>query len=288
MSRAVIIFGYIFGSCAIACLLAYPISLIVDAEFTKIVSRGVLVSAVLLFYPAYKLLNIKSPEYLGFLPGNSSRTLIAAWLIGVVTLLPLTVYFLLCGYRIWEPVTTAGVLAPVGTIVLAIVAGLVVALIEETLFRGLLQTELNAATNAVLAIIFVSFLYASVHFLEAPDFYNQQTPDWSTGFKVFLSSFSQLGQPHIIWDSWLALFTAGVFLSVVRLRTNNIFWCIGIHAGWVAHIKIVKAFSGRDTDAPCNTLTGAYDKYIGELSTAWIIFLLLIWWIARSRNTSIN
>lgn len=286
MSRAVIIFGYIFGSCAIACLLAYPISLIVDAEFTKIVSRGVLVSAVLLFYPAYKLLNIKNPEFLGFLPGNPSSTLITAWLIGVASLLPLTAYFLLCGYRIWEPATTIGWLAPALTIGLAIIAGLVVALIEETLFRGLLQTELSAATNAVFATILVSFLYASAHFLEAPDFYNQQTPDWTTGFNVFLSSFSQLGQPHIIWDSWLALFTAGVFLSVVRLRTNNIFWCIGIHAGWVAQIKIVKAFTGRNTDAPCNILTGDYDKYIGELSTIWIIFLLIIWWALRSRNTA--
>ena len=287
MSRAGIILVYIFGSCAIACLLAYPVSLILDAELDKIVSRGILVCAVLLFYPAYKLLNIKSPEYLGFYSRGKSETLVRAWLIGITMLIPLSVFFLLCGYREWEPVAV-DILTPVATIVRAIVAGVIIALIEETLFRGLLQTELSNAIRPALAIALVSFLYASVHFLEVPDNVIPQTPDWTAGFSIFFSSFTQLGQITAIWDSWMALFTAGIFLSVIRQRTDNIFWCIGIHAGWVTHVKVVKAFTDRNNDASCGALVGTYDKFIGELSTAWILFLLIVWATMILRQSTSN
>ncbi len=286
MSRIGIIFVYIFGSCAAGCLLAYPASLIIDAEFDKIVSRGILISAVLLFYPAYKLLNIKSPVYLGFSPHHRSSTVVRGWLIGIVILVPLTVFYLLCGYREWEPLA-GSLTAPVLTILLAIISGLVIALIEETLFRGLMQTEFANALPTVLAIVIVNFLYASVHFLEASDIANSQ-PNWTTGFSVFISAFSPLGQPAAIWDSWLALFTAGIFLSVIRLNTDNLFWCIGIHAGWVAHIKIIKAFTDRNADAPCGTLTGEYDKFIGELSSIWILALLVIWGLFIYRRSKLN
>ena len=276
MSRIGIILVYIFSSCAIGCLLAYPVSLIIDAEFDKIVSRGILIAAVLLFYPTYKLLGIKNLEYLGFSPQNRISTIVCAWLIGIATLLPLTVFYLLCGYREWEPATSSFIALGI-TILLAIASGLVVALIEETIFRGLMQTEFANALSTVFAIMIVNFLYASVHFLEVSDITNAQPLNWTTGFSIFLSSFSPLSQPAAIWDSWLALFTAGIFLSVIRLNTKNLFWCIGIHAGWVAHIKVVKALTDRNSNAPCGNLTGEYDKFIGELSTIWIIALLLIW-----------
>ena len=288
MSRTGIIFAYFFGSCAIGCLAAYPASLIIDIEFSKIVSRGILILAVLLFYPAYRLLNIKNPEYLGFPPHNKCNTLFIAWIIGVAILIPLTFYFLLCGYREWEPVFLAGYTGPLTTIASAIVSGLIIALIEETLFRGLLQSELTRALNSLLAIILVSFLYASVHFLEAPEVSSVETVGWSSGFKVFFSSFTQLSQPIYIWDSWLALFAAGVFLSVIRLRSRNLIWCIGIHAGWVAHIKVIKAFTDRNVDASCGVMTGTYDKYIGELSTIWLVILLIVWLVIdiRRKKTS--
>ena len=288
MSRIGIILVYIFGSCAIACLLAYPASQVIDAEFEKIVSRGILIAAVLLFYPAYKLLKIKSLEYLGFYSNNKSSTLVRAWLIGIAMLVPLSVFYVACGYRELDSAAISNYPVLVQTLALAIVSGFVVALIEETLFRGLLQTELTNLLRPLLAILLVNFLYASVHFLEVSNLATTQRPDWSTGFNVFFSSFSQLGQPSAIWDSWLALFTAGIFLSVIRLRTNNLFWCIGIHAGWVAHIKTIKAYSDRNIDASCGILVGEYDKFIGELSTVWILAVLAIWGITVYRNSKFN
>ena len=277
MVRIGILIAYFFSSCAIACLLAYPIHLLMDFEFEKIVSRGILVAAVLLFYPLCKLLHINNLELLGFSATHRSKPIIKAWLLGISILLPLTIFFLACGYRFWEPLPGTNYLSPISAVFAATLSGLIIALIEEPLFRGLMQTELSNALNTVAAILLVSFVYSSVHFLEVPDSYSIDSIHWYSGFTLLFSAFSALSQPLLIWDSWLALFAAGIFLSIVRVRTNNLIWCIGIHAGWVAHIKVVKTFTDRNSDAPCHFLVGQYDKYIGELSTIWIVLLLIVW-----------
>ena len=281
MSRIGIVIAYFFGSCVLGCLAAYPLHSIIETDFDKIVSRAILVSAVLLFYPTIKVLKITNWEYLGFTDIRWRNTLTSSWLFGIISLLPLTVYFMWCGYRGWEPLFNEGFLSPFTIILNAIISGLIVALIEETLFRGLLQSVFSFVLKPIIAIFLTCFLYSSVHFLEIPDGYVTEPAQWSSGFSVFFSSFTLLAQPSLIWDSWLALFAAGLFLSLTRLFTNNIFWCIGIHAGWVAHIKIIKAFTDRNTEASCGALVGTYDNYIGELSTAWIILLLISWILYR-------
>ena len=287
MSRVGIVLVYIFGSCAIACLLAYPIALVIDADFERIVSRTILVVIVLLFWPAYRVLNVKNLAYLGFPADNRCSVLFQAWLLGVAILLPLSAYYLFCGFRVWEPL--AGNLSgPALTILLALFAGLLIGFIEETLFRGLLQTEFCRVFHPMLAIALVNFLYACVHFLEVTESSHAQALDWTSGFRLFFAAFAPLSQPLAIWDSWLALFTAGIFLSVVVHSTRNIYWCIGIHAGWVAHIKIVKAFTDRNSDAPCSVVAGDYDKFIGELSTVWIVLLLIGWATLRYRRANAN
>ena len=172
-------------------------------------------------------------------------------------------------------------------ITLAIIAGLIIGLIEETLFRGYIQTSLIKKYSPVFSVLIVSIIYSSVHFLKAPEINGTFDIQWYSGFSLFFSAFKPLLQLHLHWNSWFALFMAGVFLSVVRLRTQNLFWCIGIHAGWVTHIKIFKSFTDRDNTAACSQWAGDYDKYIGEMSILWIALILIAWWlIARTKSTS--
>ena len=286
MSRIGILITYIIGSAVLASLIAYPVHLALEVEFERIVSRSILIFLVLLFYPTCRLLNIDLVRSLGFPRSGRSETALKAWLIGVLSLVPISIFFLNCGYRLWEPFSSHDLLSPLITILSAIVAGLIIGVIEETLFRGLLQTELANAFNTTTSIFLVCFIYSCVHFLEAQEAINPEHIRWNSGLAMLVSSFSPLGQPFAIWDSWLALFTAGLFLSLIRLRTNNILWCIGIHAGWVAHIKVYKAFTDRDSGATCAVLAGNYDRYIGELSIIWISLLLLVWTVyhLRTRN----
>ncbi len=276
MTRLAIIIAYFCSICVIGCLLAYPIYLVSGANFERIVSRTILILAVLLFYPTCRLLKINSYASLGFNKDNLTATIAQSWLVGFIMLMPISIFFLSCAFRLWEPFPET-LIEPLIILATAIISGLVIGLIEEALFRGLLQSQLSAAMNSVWAVLIVSVIYSSVHFLQAPDFDSSQAVLWNSGFIMLSSAFANFANINLFIDAWVALLLAGIFLSIVRLRTNNLFCCIGIHAGWVAHIKIIKSFTERDNFASCGKYASQYDNYIGELSAVWILLVLLSW-----------
>ena len=276
MSRVSIIVVYFCVICLLGCLLAYPIFLLSGANFERIVSRTILILAVLLFYPTCRLLKINHFGSLGFSKNNIPSTALSSWLVGIAMLTPISIFFISCGFRLWEPFPQ-NLFDPLTIIASAIISACLIGLIEETLFRGLLQSQLSAAMNSFWAIIIVSTVYSSVHFLQAPEFDPTHTIHWYSGFTLLSSAFANFGNVYSFWDAWIALFLAGLFLSLVRLRTNNILWCIGIHAGWVTHIKVYKKFTDRENSAQCSSLASDYDNFIGEFSAAWILLILLIW-----------
>ncbi len=285
MARVCIIVIYFFIICTFGCLLAYPIHLISGANFERILSRTILILAALLFYPTCRLLNINNFISLGFSRENITSTAVRAWLIGVVMLTPISIFFLSCEFRLWEP-APQNLLEPLTVIASAIISGCIIGLIEETLFRGLLQSQLSTTMNSLWAIIIVSTIYSSVHFLQAPEFDSTLTIHWYSGFTLLSSALANISNSSaFLLDAWVALFLAGLFLSLVRLHTNNILWCIGIHAGWVAHIKVLKKFTDRDSSAQCGNLASSYDSFIGELSAAWILLILASWALLHYRKS---
>lgn len=277
-SRLFILVFYLISACFLGCLIAYPIYSISTLDFDRALSRSILVCVVLLFYPTYKSLRFNSSAELGLVKYRRMKTTCYAWLVGIVMLMPLTIFYFSCGFRVLEPLHEQSLVFATAAIALAILSGLIIGLVEETLFRGFIQTSLINNYSPMISLLLVNLIYSSVHFLEAPELSASDNIYWYSGFSLFLSAFKPLLSLHQGWDSWLALFMAGIFLSVIRLRTNNLFWCIGLHAGWVAHIKIVKTFTDKDSSAGCKQWAGNYDNYIGELSILWISFILVSWW----------
>jgi len=284
MARLRIIVAYFCVICLFGCLLAYPIYIFSSANFERILSRTILILAVLLFYPTCHVLKINNVTSLGFKREDFPSTAIRSWLLGIVMLAPISIFFVSCDFRLWEPAAQI-LFAPFAMIASAIVSACIIALIEETLFRGLLQSQLSTAINSFWSIIIVSVLYSSVHFLQAPDLDLNQSIHWYSGFTLLSSAFANLTNIGTFLDAWIALFLAGIFLSLVRLRTNNIIWCIGIHAGWVTHIKVFKDITYRDNSALCTNLASDYDHFIGEFSAAWILLVLLTWAIVYYRKS---
>lgn len=282
-SRLFILFIYLLSACLVGCLLAYPVYVISTLEFDRALSRSILLCVVLLFYPAYQYLQYKNLSDIGLISENCIKTSVNAWLIGLLMLIPISIFYLSCAFRVWEPVDEQSFTSASTVIVLAILSGFVIGLIEETLFRGVIQSSLLKKYSSVVSVVVVNLIYSSVHFLEAPEAGLSTEVHWYSGFTLFASAFAPLLSAHLIWDSWLALFLAGIFLSVVCLRSGNLFWCIGIHAGWVTHIKVLKKFTDKDNTAYCSQWAGSYDNYVGVLSIIWIGTLLFIWWL-MSRN----
>ncbi len=157
-------------------------------------------------------------------------------------------------------------------LVTALVSGAAVALIEETFFRGALLTAVLRQGTVSLAVISTSFFYALVHFLQPEMHMDPDTLNWTSGFALLLDAFSFLSSPLQVFDSFLALFTAGLLLALVRVRSNRLALCIGMHAGWVFAIKAFKRVTNSNDDSAYTFLAGTYDQVIGYLA---VVFLAL-------------
>ena len=63
---------------------------------------------------------------------------------------------------------------------------------------------------------------------------------FGSGLDMLAEVLKGFSDPLAILDSFLCLMAVGVLLGVVRLVTGNIAACIGLHAGWVAVIYVVR------------------------------------------------
>jgi membrane protease YdiL (CAAX protease family) len=157
---------------------------------------------------------------------------------------------------------------------------LLIALAEETLFRGLLLVTLRRHLPLIGALLISSAYYAALHFLKSHSQipYAQQTI--SSGFILMQEAFANWLNPKI-GSAWLALFTVGLFLAQIRTRLPvSLGLCIGCHAGWVWQIKLCKDFFNLDTHAEYAYLVSAYDGVIGSLVSVWLGGAIVVWWLA--------
>jgi membrane protease YdiL (CAAX protease family) len=174
------------------------------------------------------------------------------------------------------------------TVLGALTIGLVVALIEETFFRGAMFTAVDRYSGLWPAAVLPSLLYAAVHFINTDNDVAPGALQWYSGLVVLAHCFEQFTDPSTIIDSFLALFAVGVFLALVRAHTGGIAACIGLHAGWVLVIKLTKDITQIDSRAELLFLVGDYDNITGYLALILITIVTVIYYClaAQSRRRS--
>ena len=178
-------------------------------------------------------------------PDQFLRQVVTGVGIGVLILVVLIAALLGVGARVViEPLALGGAFWSM-VLLKGLAAGLAVALVEEVWFRGALFSALQRIGNSIAAIFVTAALYALVHFIRAEVVIAAHEVRWSTGLSVIADSFGRYTSLSTV-DSCLALFAAGVLLSLIRYHTGNIALCIGIHAGWVMTIKTSKSFTQVD------------------------------------------
>ena len=77
-----------------------------------------------------------------------------------------------------------------------------------------------------------------------------------------------------------------MLLGLVRVRTGNIATPIGLHAGWVAVIYVVRETTDRRPDGPGSWMLGEFDGFIGWMVLAWTLALgiTLSWWFRPEKE----
>ncbi len=275
-----IFFGYLFSALLLAAALTYPLMETgwVDYEPQRVMGRLAQLLILLGLWPFLWLIGITNRQALGLAPPKAEllRAIRGGWLIGIAMLGALVLIELYLGIRIPDSDGPA-LLGLLEKAAAALIGGLLIGLLEELFFRGALYSAIRRRAGIGAAAVDSATLYAVVHFLKPHALPHGVVFDWAGAWSMFLHVFVSLFQwQHL--DSLVALFSAGVFLALVRERTGHIGWCIGLHAGWVFVIQLTRRVTDGDETASLSFLAGQYDGVIGWLGVFWIALLAWIYW----------
>jgi len=225
-------------------------------------------------------------EVLGY--GPPPRAFLPQMLAGLVAGLALmalaVVPLFALGLRNWNLAKLASAGGPLVVALKGLGSGVLVALIEETFFRGAMQGALEQRGARRLALFAIPALYAVVHFLGRAESVPYEEVAALSGFKAMAGFFSGLAAPLRLLDAFLALYFVGLLLALARRRWGSIAATIGLHAGFVAVIAVFRKISVPVHDARWSFLVGDYDGLLG----LWIAALtaavcLALWrWPARA------
>lgn len=277
-----------------AALVAYPawllVGLISDQPIHRVMHRVAMLCALFGFIWLVRRWRLADRQSFGFglRRKEFSRQLVIGLIAGTLVIMPLIVTLQALGVRTPKGGLDLTVVTVLKLVAAGLATGLVVALIEEIFFRGVLFTAIRRSSGTASAIILPSLLYASLHFLGGRLHLPAAQIEWSSGLAVLGQMFNKYANPAAIADSFLALFAVGVLLACVRLRTGSIAACIGLHAAWVCVIACVKQVTQLQTGHSASWLVGSYDGVLGWAALAWMAAMTIAYLViraARSRAT---
>lgn len=105
-------------------------------------------------------------------------------------------------------------------------------LVEEWLFRGLLLGLWMRTAKPMAATIGSSLLFSFLHFLKPPGGVTDPTHPLA-GFELLGGTMLHFTEPRFFFTDFATLTVIGLILCWTRLRTQSLWFPIGLHAGWV-------------------------------------------------------
>ncbi len=208
------------------------------------------------------------------------------FIVGIAMMLPVTGLFHLTDLRVLSLSPDFAWDAFVVKLASLLLAAFAVSLIEETFFRGILFEGFLKDKAPLSAVIFTALFFAVIHFARIKGSELPTDAPWYYGSVILADSIAM----H--WDgdyfsTALSLFLAGVLLGIVRLKTTNVWACIGIHSGWILTLKVDKKLSYFNEQSDWHFLVGPYDYYNGWATAGWLMVIFLVYFVvATYRKTS--
>ncbi len=189
-----------------------------------------------------------------------------------------------------EVTLTGGGTGELANVILkGLTAALLLGLLEETIFRGMVLRMFYSAFRPWAAVVMSAVFFSLVHFKKVPpDVWVAEPPiGIEDGIAVGLwtiSSVVHTFDPVI----FINLALVGGVLGILFLMTRSLWPCIGLHAGWVF-------FVGVYSDAFTVLTTGAGEWVWGSarcvdgvatgVSLLMMLTLILVFWRARWHGT---
>lgn len=264
------------------------LSMVMQVPFHRVGNRIAMLGLAIGLYIVARALRVNNRRDMGYgVPREQFlRELGRGLLLGIAFMLPLAVLLVATGLRQLTIAPTLALLAV--SAVSALGSGLVVAFIEESFMRGAMQSAITREAGLGAALLCTASLYAAVHFFArftiAPEAVGP-----GSGLDLVAGSLRAFADPLHIADAFLCLAGVGLLLSLVRQRTGHIGACIGLHAGWVMVMLVLRRVTEAVPDAPGSWLLSQHDGFVGWLVLGWTVLvapLLLRVWPARATGSA--
>jgi membrane protease YdiL (CAAX protease family) len=266
-----------------ACIVGYIIFQLIDGQFplAKIISKATQLFLVLSIFPAMIYLKVTKAD-LGFAAkAVFIKQLLLGFIVGFVTLMPVFIIQYALGIHIIDVTRqwTAGLVAE--KMVISLLLALLISMIEEPLFRGILFVGLKKKLPVVAAILLSSAYYAALHFINSKTEIPLPQANLLTGFSLLVGAFANVLNPEHL-SAFLALLMVGVFLGTLRSQVkDSLGLCIGCHTCWVWQIKMSKDLFNTDLSSEYVYLVSRYDGVVGPLVTVWLALAILGYIVVR-------
>jgi membrane protease YdiL (CAAX protease family) len=210
-----------------------PASALAHKPFHRYVDRALLGLGLLAIWPLLRMVQARSWRDVGLCKPDGQWGLLTTGLaLGFSSLAFVAAIGVAAGARRFNSGLQAGHFAT--GVLGAVGAAAVVSMLEEILFRGAIFGALRRGGTWEAALLFSSVFYAFVHFLGRPGTAGPIT--WYTGLESLPTMLMNFGTVRAA-PSFLNLTVAGAILGLAYQRTGNLYFSIGLHAGWVFWIK---------------------------------------------------
>ena len=230
--------------------------------FHRYLDRSLLGLALLCLWPLLRAAGLRRWRDAGFVrQGRTSRQILQGFFVGWASLAAVASLALACGASAF--VQTHSVAEVLRHLLNATWAAVVVAILEELVFRGALFGILRQTMPWQAAVIVSSAVYSAVHFIRHTD--ATRAVQWNSGLALL---WGMLSHPPPMIPAFFTLFVAGSILALSYQRTGALYFSIGLHAGWIFWLK-----SYRFIFHP----SGGHLSFwgTGELIDGWLSFLVL-------------
>ena len=241
-----------------------------ETELQKFFSRGVLISALALLWPMLRWLRLDGVRGLG-IDANPRwrRDFAIGFGISALCVGLLAAGYIFGGVYRWKGTLPWGKTPPL------LLSAIVVALLEEGLFRAGILGLFRRTMRPGMAVLATSAIFSAVHFLRSEDEVATSAVTWLSGFALIPQMFHQFAEPLLLIGGFTTIFVLGLMLADVTVRTRSLWLAIGLHAGLVFVKMSFSKFTKREA---------AHLPWIGEelqIGLVPVLALLLGWLLVR-------
>jgi len=211
-----------------------------NAPFHRFVNRSFLILALAGLWPLLRALGVKTLGNVGLVkPTGHWRNAVCGLGLGFLSLAVVAGIALIAGARKWPD--NFSLLKFSEKISGAALTACLVAVLEEILFRGGIFGGLRRAFDWRSALVVSSAIYALVHFFAPAQ--HEGAVVWTSGLALLPQMLAGFANLHALIPGFFNLTLAGAALALAFQRTGNLYFAIGLHAGWIFWLMIYKALT---------------------------------------------